>query len=80
MLFGDYRVQVWRDDLTSALDREYFCRGYDSADKTALEIRNISPEFSKLSIWIRELDDLWEVFDLDVSTKDIDDSNFSIKE
>ncbi len=39
MLFGDYRVQVWNDDLSSALDREYFCRGYASAFLTAIEIK-----------------------------------------
>ena len=50
MMFGDYRVQVWTDNLDSALDREYFCRGYESAIFTALEIRTISG-FEKLDIY-----------------------------
>lgn len=35
MLFWDYRVQVWNDNLSSKLDREYFCRWFDSALLTA---------------------------------------------
>lgn len=55
MAFGDYRVQVWGDDLESALDREYFCRGYDSAFLTALNIRNLDG-FENLKIQLRVLD------------------------
>lgn len=40
MLYGDYRVQVWDKNYDSALDREYFCRGYESACLTAMEIQN----------------------------------------
>jgi len=54
MMFGDYRVQVWEEDLQSALDREYFCRGYDSALLTALHIRELDG-FEKLDIKYREL-------------------------
>ena len=53
MLFGDYRVQVWTDTLESALDREYFCRGYESAFLTALEIRTL-PSFTELDIYYKE--------------------------
>jgi hypothetical protein len=54
MLFGDYRVQVWNEDLNSELDREYFCRGYASALITALEIRSL-PGFEKLDIYYRDM-------------------------
>lgn len=57
MLFGDYRVQVWDKDLNSALDREYFCRGYPSALLTAFEIRTLDG-FEKLDIYSRELDEV----------------------
>lgn len=40
MMFGDYRVQVWDKNLDSALDKEYFCRGIESAFLTAIEIQN----------------------------------------
>jgi len=53
MMFGDYRVQVWTDNLDSALDREYFCRGYESAFLTALEIRSL-PNFGELDIYYKE--------------------------
>ena len=53
MMFGDFRVQVWRDNLDSALDREYFCRGYESAFLTALEIRSL-PGFEELDIYYKE--------------------------
>lgn len=39
MLFGDYRVQVWDSNNDSCLDREYFCRGKESAVLTAFEIQ-----------------------------------------
>lgn len=39
MLFGDYRVQVWDENLNSKLDREYFCRSYQSAYITANAIQ-----------------------------------------
>lgn len=55
MLFGDYRVQVWDENLQSLLDREYFCRGYASALLTALEIRTLEG-FAELPIYSRELD------------------------
>lgn len=35
MLFGDYRVGVWDENLNSMLDKEYFCRGELSAIITA---------------------------------------------
>jgi len=54
MLFGDYRVQVWEKDLNSALDREYFCRGWGSAYLTALGIRESL--FKGLPIYYREMD------------------------
>jgi len=57
MLFGDYRVQVWGDDLQSRLDREYFCRGFDSALLTALNIRTL-PSFETLDIYHRDMDKL----------------------
>jgi hypothetical protein len=57
MLFGDYRVQVWNKDLQSELDREYFCRGWDSALLTSLNIRSLSG-FEKLDIYSREMDKL----------------------
>lgn len=57
MLFGDYRVQVWDENLSSALDREYFCRGYASALMTAYEIRSL-PNFEMLPIYYREIDRL----------------------
>ena len=53
MLFGDYRVQVWDENLNSLLDREYFCRGYDSALLTALNVRTLG-NFSELKIYYRE--------------------------
>lgn len=61
MLFGDYRVQVWNKSLNSELDREYFCRGLDSAVLTALNIRSLTG-FEKLDIMYREGDDV-KVFD-----------------
>ena len=57
MLFGDYRVQVWNEDLNSELDREYFCRGFDSALLTALNIRTLG-SFEKLDIYYRDMDKL----------------------
>ncbi len=39
MLFGDYRVGVWDENLNSLLDKEYFCRGYPSAFLTAQEVK-----------------------------------------
>lgn len=57
MLFGDYRVQVWDENLSSALDREYFCRGFDSALLTALNIRTL-PSFETLDIYHRDMDKL----------------------
>lgn len=39
MLFGDFRVNVWDERLNSMLDREYFCRGYESALMTALLVK-----------------------------------------
>jgi hypothetical protein len=56
MLFGDYRVQVWDERLNSMLDREYFCRGYDSALITAYNIRTSFESFKNLTIYYRELD------------------------
>jgi len=35
MLYGDFRVAVWDENLCGLLDREYFCRGLDSAILTA---------------------------------------------
>lgn len=55
MMFGDYRVQVWGEDLQSRLDREYFCRGFDSALLTALNIRTLDG-FEKLDIYSRDMD------------------------
>lgn len=55
MLFGDYRVQVWDENLNSALDREYFCRSYGSALLTALEIRSLN-SFRELDIYFRDMD------------------------
>lgn len=55
MLFGDYRVQVWDDRLSSCLDREYFCRGYASALLCAHEIRTL-PGFERLDIYYRSID------------------------
>lgn len=52
MMFGDYRVQVWDETLDSLLDREYFCRGYQSALLTAIEIRTL-PNFGRLNIYYR---------------------------
>lgn len=57
MMFGDYRVQVWDENLNSMLDREYFCRGYASAHTTALECRTL-PGFEKFPIYLRNGDDL----------------------
>ncbi len=56
MLFGDYRVQVWDENLNSALDREYFCRGYESALNTALEIQK--DLFVGLPIYSRYMDEV----------------------
>lgn len=55
MLFGDYRVQVWDENLNSALDKEYFCRGYASALLTSLDIRSL-PNFEKLDVYFRDMD------------------------
>lgn len=57
MLFGDYRVQVWDSSLNSLLDREYFCRGYDSAVLTAYNIRTLET-FNKFPIQYREVDNI----------------------
>lgn len=54
MLYGDYRVQVWDDELNSQLDREYFCCGYDSALLTAYNIRTL-PNFEELPIQYRDI-------------------------
>lgn len=56
MLFGDYRVQVWDENLNSQLDREYFCRGIKSAVETANEIKkDLYPE---LEIYYRSGDNI----------------------
>jgi len=60
MLFGDYRVQVWDENLNSRLDREYFCRGYASALFTAIDIRTLDG-FSELPIYYRDMDNLSEI-------------------
>lgn len=52
MLFQDYRVQVWDENLSSMLDREYFCRGFLSATHTAFEIQ--SNLFPGLPIFSRD--------------------------
>lgn len=39
MLFGDFRVQVWDENNQSMIDREYFCRGYESAMQTAINLQ-----------------------------------------
>ncbi len=39
MLFGDYRVCVWDEHLDGVLDKDYFCRGYESALMTALRVQ-----------------------------------------
>lgn len=56
MMFGDYRIQVWDTNFSSMLDREYFCRGYESAILTAIEIEDSL--FKGLSIYYREGDRL----------------------
>ena len=58
MMFGDYRVQVWDKNLNSMLDREYFCRGYESAVLTALGIEDSLESFKGFPIYYRELDNL----------------------
>lgn len=50
MLFGDYRVGVWDEDLNSMLDKEYFCRGLPSAMETATSVK--MDLFPKLEIRI----------------------------
>lgn len=55
MMFGDYRVQVWNINLQSELDREYFCRGYESALLTAREIRNLNEKWKELPIFYRDI-------------------------
>jgi hypothetical protein len=39
MMFGDYRVQVWDENKNSMLDREYFCKGFASAEQTAFQLQ-----------------------------------------
>ena len=63
MLFGDYRVQVWNENLNSCLDREYFCRGYSSAFMTALEIQESL--FKGLEIKYREVDKIESIVEAD---------------
>lgn len=47
MLYGDFRVQVWNDYLNSMLDREYFCRGYASANSTAVKLqKDMFPQYA----------------------------------
>ena len=60
MLFGDYNVDVWGEDLNSRLDRQYFCRGYPSALLTALHIREMDM-FKNLDIYYREMDELTKI-------------------
>lgn len=61
MLFGDYRVCVWDENLNELLDKEYFCRGYESAFiMTAVNIRTL-PSFADLPIWSRNGDNLEEL-------------------
>jgi hypothetical protein len=57
MMFGDFRVQVWDENNNSLLDREYFCRGLQSALMTAFAIRTL-PNFAKLDIYHRDIDDV----------------------
>ena len=40
MLFGDYRVGVWDENLNSMLDKDYFCRGLPAAILTAQAVKN----------------------------------------
>lgn len=61
MMFGDYRVQVWDENLQSMLDREYFCRGYDSAMETAKEIRENLDVCKGLPIFSRKGDEVIKV-------------------
>ena len=56
MMFGDYRVNVWDEHLQSALDKEYFCRGYDSAVFTAINIRTLNEDWENLPIYSRNMD------------------------
>lgn len=56
MLFGDYRVQVWDENLNSMLDREYFCRSWESAYMTALGVQ--SDIFPKLDIYTRKMNEV----------------------
>ncbi len=57
MMFGDFRVQVWDENQDSLLDREYFCRGLQSAVETAEAIRTL-PNFEKLDIFYRNMEEL----------------------
>lgn len=59
MLFGDYRVCVWEqvgESYNECLDKEYFCRGYDSAVDTAKMVRK--DLFPGLEIKLRTGDEL----------------------
>ena len=56
MLFGDYRVQVWDENLNSKLDREYFCRGFGSAHLTAIAVQE--ELFRGLPIYFRKGEDV----------------------
>jgi len=75
MLFGDYRVQVWDENLCSMLDREYFCRGYESALATAYAIRTLE-SFSKFDIYFRSSKDfeLIDIYDKDTALESEDDN------
>ena len=59
MMFGDYRVQAWDENLESMLDREYFCRGLGSAMLTAKYVKR--DLFPNLPVFIREVDNLREI-------------------
>ncbi len=63
-MFGDYRVQVWNENLQSELDTEYFCRGYESALLTAIQVRTL-PGFAALDVYYRDGDKFELVDSLD---------------
>jgi len=54
MIFGDYRVCVWDENLSMMLDKNYFCRGILSARLTAVEVQN--DLFPELKIYEHDIE------------------------
>lgn len=54
MMFGDWRVAVWDENLNGMLDKDYFIRGEQAAIMVALEVKK--DLFPDLEIYRSDVD------------------------